>query len=239
MFKKGKPMRVFFLIIFSAINLFAQADIISTLKKIESGEIADAENDLKQLKQNYPDNPEVKFLDAVLTENGEEALSKYFVVYSKFPNSQFADAALYRVFSYYYALGSYNKAEKYLKKLKTDYPSSPYIKAADRTLPSQDFFIEKGVTKKEVHSNKSPKVEEVQYKYTVQAGAFLNKTNADNLKKKFQLKGVYSATYTKEVGGSLLNIVIVGKFKNKKSAKPILKELKNKYRLTGRVVPLK
>ena len=212
-------------------------DIVPTLKHIESGEIEEATSDFRRLNSRYPNDANVKFLDAVLTENGEEALQKYSTVYTTHPESQFADAALYRVFSYYYSLGVYTKAEKHLTQLKENYPNSPYIKAADRTLPSEDFFIQAETeTKKET----PPPIRTVtkKYKYTIQAGAFLNKTNANNLKKKFEAKGIYADTYTKEVGGSLLNIIIVGKFVDKDSAQPILDELKKDYKLNGRVVLL-
>ena len=231
-------MKLYLILHFFLVSLlFAQVDIVPTLKHIESGEISEAKSDFRRLNSRYPKDANVKFLDAVLTENGDEALKKYSVVFAKHPNSQFADAALYRVFSFYYSLGIYNKAEKYLTQLKETYPNSPYIKVADRTLPSEDFFIQAGAeTKKEEPLVVRKSVEK--FKYTIQAGAFLNKTNANNLKDKFIAKGIYSDTYTKEVGGSLLNIVVVGKFSNKSSAKPILDELKKDYKLNGRVVPL-
>jgi len=233
-----KEMKIilFYLIFFSSI-ISAQVDIVSTLKHIEIGEIDEAKSDLRRLNSRYPKDANVKFLAAVLTENGDEALQKYSMVYTKHPNSQFADAALYRVFSYYYSLGIYNKAEKFLTQLKDDYPNSPYIKAADRTLPSEDFFIQ-AVT--ETKKEEAPPIHTAteKFKYTVQAGAFLNHTNANNLKNKFESKGIYANTYTKEIGGSLLNIVVVGKFKNKDTAQPILDELKRDYKLNGRVVLL-
>ncbi len=228
---------IFIYIFFLTSVISAQVDIISTLKHIESGEINEAKSDFRRLNTQYPHDANVKFLDAVLTENGDEALHKYTVVYTKYSNSQFADAALYRVFSYYYSLGIYNKAEKFLIQLKNNYPNSPYIKAADRTLPSEDFFIQAVAETKKKETPPILKVAE-KYKYTVQAGAFLNKTNANNLKKKFEAKGIYANTYAKNVGGSLLNIVVVGKFKNKKSAQPIIDELKKDYKLNGRIVLL-
>jgi len=231
-------MKLIFIFLFLLASFIsAQVDIVPTLKHIESGEIEEARSDFRRLNSRYPKDANVKFLDAVLTENGEEALNKYSTVYTKHPESQFADASIYRVFSYYYSLGVYNKAEKHLTQLKENYPNSPYIKAANRTLPSEDFFIQaETVAKKEI----PPPVRTVttKYKYTVQAGAFLNKTNANNLKKKFEAKGIFADTYTKEVGGSLLNIIIVGKFVDKDSAQPILDELKKDYKLNGRVVLL-
>jgi tetratricopeptide (TPR) repeat protein len=232
-------MKLYFIfLVFLSSFIFAQVDIVPTLKHIENGEIDEAKSDFRRLNSRYSEDANVKFLDAVLTENGKDAVQKYSTVYTKHPNSQFADAALYRIFSYYYSLGIYNKAEKYLTKLKKDYPNSPYIKAADRTLPSSDFFIQ-AVTETKVEATTPIRRTVNKYKYTIQAGAFLNKTNANNLKKKFEARGIYSETYTKEIGGSLLNIVLVGKFSNKKSAQPILNELKKDYKLKGRVVPLK
>ena len=231
-----RHMKYLFLLLFSSLS-FAQVDIVPTLKHIETGEIEEAKSDFRRLNSRYPKDANVKFLDAVLTENGEDALQKYSVVYTNHPESQFADAALYRVFSYYYSLGIYNKAEKHLEQLKENYPNSPYIKAANRALPSEDFFIQTLTEpKKEIPPPVRTAV--VKYKYTIQAGAFLNKTNANNIKKKFEAKGIFADIYTKEIGGSLLNIVIVGKFANKDSAQPILVELKNDYKLNGRVVLL-
>jgi len=216
---------------------FSQVDIVSTLKHIESGELAEAKNDYRRLNNRYPNDANVQFLDAVLTENGDEALNKYSLVFTKYPNSQFADAALYRVFSYYYSLGIYTKAEQFLTKLKQDFPNSPYINAADRTLPSEDTFMANYPNKPTEQKPTEKKVVE-NFKFTVQAGAFLNKTNANNLKKKFEEKGVFSETYTKEIGASLLNVVIIGKFKNKGDAQSILDELKNDFNLNGRIIPL-
>ncbi|MBU0474803.1 MAG: SPOR domain-containing protein [Bacteroidetes bacterium] len=228
-------LTLIYMLLFASIA-FAQVDIVSVLKQIENGEIAEATSDFRKLANQYPNDPNVQFLDAVLTENGDEALTKYSDVYTKFPKSQFADAALYRVFSYYYSLGIYNKAQQYLSKLEKGYPNSPYIRAADRTLPSEEAFIMSESEEKTIVNIEQKKA--AQFEFTVQAGAFLNRTNANNLKKKFEEKGIYSETYTKEIGASLLNVVIIGKFTNESSAKPILDELKKEYNLVGRVIPL-
>ncbi len=81
-----------------------------------------------------PDDPSVMFLDAVLKENGQEAVVIYQDIVDNHPKSKYADAALYRIFSYYYALGLYETAQEKLKQLKESYPTSPYIKVADQNL---------------------------------------------------------------------------------------------------------
>lgn len=232
-------MRTTFIFLLFLLSIsFAQVDIVPALKDIESGDIEEAQSILRTLKTKYPNDANVYFLDAVLSENGEDALYKYSIVFTNHPKSNFADAALYRVFSYYYSLGIYNKAEKYLTQLKEDYPNSPYIKAADRSLPSEDFFLKKEFKQPKKEIAPPPRIYEEKYNYTIQAGAFLNKNNANNLKNKFEAKGIYSNVYPKEVGGSLLNIVVVGKFIDPNSAKPILEELKKDFKLNGRVVRL-
>ncbi len=227
-------MRFFLIIILIAgIKILAQEyDIVPYLKMIESGNAAEVEKIFPNLKKENPNDPSVQFLDAVLTTNGETALNKYTDIYQNYPNSNYADAALYRVFSYYFSLGLYSRAEDYLGKLKKDYPSSPYIKTADRNLPASEEVIP--IISKPVAATDSQTEE---YNFTIQAGAFLNVQNASNLKKSFEGEGYYSEISTKDVGGSILNVVTVGRFSVQEEANVLLKHIEEKYGLKGRVVP--
>ncbi len=231
------------LFLFWATTIIAQNfSIVEYLKKVESGQAENVRQELPILLKEHPNDPSVIFLDAVLTEEGETALEKYKKLYNEYPQSQFADAALYRIFSYYFALGFYKKAEEYLNKLKDNYPSSPYIKAADRSIPEEEIdnsltLDEKEEIKQVAPSTKTGSSESL--KYTVQAGAFLNYKNAERLKKNFQKAGYYSSIYPKEVGGSILNVVVVGKFKTEAEASAFLPKLKSQYKLNGRVTSLK
>ncbi len=212
--------------------VFAQeANIVEYLKAIEDGEVETAISGLNKLKKTHPGDPSVIFLDAVLTEAGEAALSKYDTIYKEHPNSNYADAALYRVFSYYYSLGVYNRAEDLLNQLKTTYPNSPYIRAADRTIPDTG---EEVVTPEPVATTKPFSTES--YKFTIQAGAFLNIDNAKNLMNEIKNDGYPAELGTKSVGGTLLNVVTFGHLKNESEADPLIDYLKNKFNLNGRLV---
>ena len=229
-------MKSLLLIFFITIsNLLSQTNIVSALKDIESGDLTAAKLKLGTYLQNYPNDPSVKFLDAVLTEDGVDAVNKYTEIFTKHPKNQYADAALYRTFSYYYSLGIYNKADGLLSKLKNEYPNSHYIKAADRTVPSEDIYYKSS----EEGTAVSKPIREVvaERKYSIQAGAFLNKTNAENLKKQFQKDGLFSDIFPKEVGGSLLNVVIVGQYSSEEEANEQLSSINNKYKLNGRIIP--
>ena len=158
----------------------------------------------------------------------------YKSVYEKNPRNAFADASLYRVFSYYYSLGLYKKAEEILNKLKKDYPSSPYIQTADRTIP-EEIPEENPIAKEPV---KIPAEKKEDYKFTVQAGAFINIQNAQSLKKNLESDGYPSEITSKEVGGTILNVVLAGKFVTEKNADSLITHLDKKYRIKGRIVPI-
>lgn len=201
-------------------------DITYELRQIEAGNIQKAEASLSKLKSENPSDPSVIFLDAVLTENGEEALKKYFSIYEKYPKSKYADASLYRIFSYYYALGFYKNAEVYLTKLKSEYPNSPYIKIAERNIPSEISTDDANQNRREITS----------YKFTIQAGAFINLENAKKLSEQLNSEGYDTEITTREIGGSILNIVNVGKFINEEETKTVLSLLEKKFNIKGRVI---
>lgn len=193
-------------------------DIKDALINIEKGNIDKA---VEFLKKNYTDSdPSILFLDAVLTSDGKSALNKYINIFEKFPESRYADAALYRIFTYYYSIGAYNKAESYLNILKKRYPSSSYLRYTDRNMP--DTTDEEEELKK--------------YKYTVQAGAFLKKENAERLAGQLQMEGYECEIINREIGGSIFNIVLAGKFENEIESKPLLELLENKFNIKGRLV---
>ncbi len=208
--------------------VFAQSpDITPYLKAIEAGNAAVVRERLPELKTENPGSPDVMFLDAALTEDGNLALKKYKIIIDKYPRSRYADAAMYRVFSYYYSFGSYKTADKYLERLKSEYPDSPYIKSAERKFPDEAPG-ERAPT---------PRAQPV-YKYAVQAGAFLNRKNAEKLRDNLKADGYSAEIYVKNVGGSELNVVVAGKFERKSDADDLLKTLLEKYNLKGRVVDL-
>ena len=216
--------------LFSA-QLFAQeVDIIPYLKQIEQGNSEEVKTSLTNLKKDYPNSSNVMFLEGVLMENAQDAIVIYQEILSKYPKSAFADASLYRIYSYYFALGLYNTADKYFTKLRVEYPESPYIKMAS---------LNKNEDQNEPQSiQSSDDNSEQNYKYTVQAGAFTNPSNASKLNEEFIVAGMKSNMKQKNVGGTVFNVVYVGEFVSRDKAEEFLQLINSKFSLTGRVVEI-
>lgn len=230
---------VLFLTLPTILSFAQEVDIAAALKQIESGNISSASKILLELKSKNSGDPSVIFLDARLSKDGDEALRKYSTIIEKFPTSKYADAALYGIFSYYYSLGYYKKAETYLDRLKKEFPESPYIKAADQKLPGIEELTVQTLEKPDTLAPTQPeKIEIKNYSFTIQAGAFLNIENAKKLIEQLKQENYFTEITTKDVGGSILNVVNVGKFVNEDDAKPVLSFLQSKYNLKGRTVSI-
>ncbi len=233
-------LKTVFIIIFSS-SLFSypqETNVTPFLKLVEEGNLDEARKRLNDLVQSNPNDPSVKFLNAILQENAGAAKRIYEDIHKNHPGSKYADASLYRLFSYYYALGSYKKAEKLKNDLVSKFPSSPYIKSTNRNLPDEGAntgYIQEELVSSSVAKTPDKKPE---FNYTIQAGAFLNVNNARNLNTRFKNKGYHSEIFPKVVGGSILNVVTVGRFANKPEADKFLITLKKNYNLDGRIIPV-
>jgi len=225
------------IILFSPLKLFSQeVDIVPYLKAIENGNIGEAKEKLADLKTEYPDDPSVMFLDGVLKENGQEAIVIYQNIVDHYPNSKYADASLYRIFSYYYALGLYDTAREKLKQLKSSYPSSPYIQVADQILSDLEKSDSQETNKDKTENINS--VTEENYKYTIQAGAFTNLDNAKKLMDEFENAGIFTQLTDKVVGGTTFHVVHAGKFEKYEEAESFLQVVNSKYKVNGSIVSI-
>jgi len=221
-----------------SINIYAQdLNIVPYLQQIENGEADEVRNELIGLKEKYSDDPSVMFLEGVLTENGQKAVVIYQKVVDEYPDSKYADAALYRIYSYYYALGLYEAATEKLNKLITDYPNSPYIKIAKQNqLPVNPEITQEDDT--DVTQQKKEDVVGDDYKFTIQAGAFSKIENAESLQLKFEKSGIFSEIKDKLVAGTTFHVVYVGKFVTENDAESFLKTINDKFELSGRVIQI-
>jgi tetratricopeptide (TPR) repeat protein len=234
--KKHFSIILFVISLLTASQIVAQeVDIVPYLKMIEHGNIEEAKTKLLELKTDYPNSANLIFLEGVLTENGQDAIVLYQKLAEKFPKSTYADAAIYRIYSYYFALGLYNTADKNLNKLKKEYPESPYIKMAAVNVVKTDV---EETTQQTTQTAVDKKSVDKEFNYTVQAGAFTNVDNATLLKKEIENAGMISFIQDKNVAGTVFKVVFIGKFETRKEAEDFLPIANTRFRITGRVVEI-
>lgn len=241
---------LYFLIVLALILIpiksFSQeVEIVPYLKQIEKGELKEAKEGLFELMKEHPFDPSVMFLDAVLTQDAQKALQIYNKILNKYPGSKYADAALYRIYAYYYALGYYDTANTYVERLKADYPGSPYLKIMNRSInyssqPEQNLDENDSAVDNSTPKNDEQDVSsnEKIFKFTIQAGAFSSKDNALSLQKDLVDAGYYSIIKEKNVAGSTFQVVYVGKFTNEEDAQNLLQVIETKFQINGRVVEI-
>ena len=234
--KKYFSIFLFVFLFIPVLQIIAQeVDIVPYLKMIEKGNVEEVKGKLLDLKTDYPKSANLIFLEGVLTENGQDAVALYQTLIDKYSKSAYADAAIYRIYSYYFALGLYNTADKNLNKLKKDYPESPYIKMAAANVVQND------IEETNQHTNQTPinnNDVEKNFVYTIQAGAFTNATNAAALKKDIESAGMVSFINEKNVAGTVFNVVYIGKYETKKEAEDFLPLASARFGITGRVVEI-
>jgi len=223
-----------FLLLMLSQSFAQEVDIIPYLKKVEQGNIEEVKSELLNLKVDYPKSSNLLFLEAVLTENGQDAVTLYQKIIDNYPKSRYADAALYRIYSYYFALGLYNTADKQLERLKKEYPESPYIKMADVNIVKKDDEE----TSSQTGNVKQQNIPEKEFVYTIQAGAFTNSANASSLKKDVESAGIVSFIKEKNVAGTVFNVVYIGKFASRKEAEDFLPIANTRFKINGRVTEI-
>jgi len=217
------------LFFFTEKSFSQEYDIVSLLKKVEEGKSDEVREALHPLMKRNPGDPSLLFLSALLTEDGTEAKGKYLKIVNTFPNSKYADAALFRIFSYYTAIGNESEATLCLDRLKVEYPNSNYLPQLE-TLKS---IKQEEIKKEDAVPNKSSS-----YKFTIQVGAFSSLKNAESLKNDLLESGYEVELSEKNVAGTIFNVVCLGKFADNKSAEKILTKVNYDFRLNGRIIPL-
>lgn len=205
----------------------AEPDIRRRLEMIQKGEGDKVRAELPDLLTRYQNHPGVMFLQGALTTDGGQAARVYQTVVDNFPDSEWADDALYKLYQYYYSLGLYKTGDAKLQQLKELYPLSPY--SSDQAVQAEHQKAADGEPPAGAEAIPAAA-------YTVQVGAFSTLQNAEELKGRFE-KESYSATISTVVSnGKTLHKVWVGEFKTYESAKRFAGEIKSKYNIDSIVV---
>jgi tetratricopeptide (TPR) repeat protein len=194
------------------INLYAasqgkEPDIKRRLEMINSGRITEVRKELISLKKSYPNNAGVYYLQAVLTEKGDESEKLYSNIVKKYPKTEWAKKSLYQLYYYYILSENSKKAkEKYSQILKND----PKFK---------DESIKKSGS------------------YTIQVGAFSTNEKAKVFSDHLKKLNYKPEINTRKVDERLLYIVNIGKFSTKSDAERTQKNIETKLDIASIIIP--
>jgi tetratricopeptide (TPR) repeat protein len=225
----------------------SEPDVKQLVDRINSGQSDQVRNEIPSLLSRYPNNAGVLYVQALVTRDAAEAVRIYQSIVDNFPKSEWADASLYRVYQFYYALGLYRTAELKLSQLKKDYPQSRYIAAAGSReladLPDEKDSVRSPV----VPTHRPDSVETVRVvappsvtgspsQFTLQVGAYTAPGNADRQKQFFENLGYSVEVMSKIKDTRSLFIVLVGSYGTYDEAKAKGAELKQKYNIDSIVI---
>jgi len=237
----------------------AGPDVDAYLRRIGRGETDVVRAELPSLLDKYPNNPGVLYLQAVLTTDGTEAIRIYQSIVDNFPQSEWADDALYKVYQFYYAIGLYRTAEIKMHQLATDYPQSKYITQAvpqgPGGLPEEKDTVElarqdsgrvvEGDSLEAATASPSVPARDVppvspapsaRGQYALQMGAYSLQTNAEKQKLFFEDLGYPVEVINKVRDNKSLFVVLVGEFKTADEARAKGDEIREKYDMHPMVV---
>jgi tetratricopeptide (TPR) repeat protein len=232
-----------------------EPEVRKRLDFIYNGQAERVRIELPTLQRQYPDDPGVDYLDAILTTDGVAAVKKYQAIVDQFPQNEWADDALYKVYQYYYSVGLYKTADQKFEQLKQQYPNSLYVVglAQEQKPVSVEKHPPVETNKPEIVETKpseqpatveAPKAEASDPtvaaapvgKFAVQAGAYSAEKNAQKQVDFFATIGKKAIIGTRLSSGKTLYLVSVEGFSNEQDARSFIAELKSKYNIESIIV---
>ena len=241
--------------VLSCASAFAQSpNVENFLSMIDAGQAEQVRAEVPSLLAQYPNNPGVLYLQAVLTTDGAEAVRLYQNIVDNFPKSEWADDALFKVYKFYQAIGLFRTADIKLNQLKTNYPESKHVtgdvdmppvtengtdtaEARATETPAQSPAITKSDSTTPVLSPvKQPVPPATTGIYTLQVGVYSTAANAGKQKLFFEYQKYAAEVATKMKGSKELFAVYVGSYATADEATAAGDEIKRSFNIDYIVV---
>jgi len=225
-----------------ALPLYAQdtLDIAPYLERIQGGDVEDVREEISDLVEQKPEDPGVRYLQGLVTEDGTDAVGIFQGLVDKHPRSEWADDALFRVYQFYYSIALYRTSDLKWAQLQKDYPGSPYLSKGKGG---------EGVESGPAESSPAPVVtgstgpvavvpqgENRSGQFALQVGAYSARENAEKQKFFFEDQGYPVEVINRVRDSRSLFLVIVGNFLTYDDAKSRIGEIRQKYGVESFVV---
>jgi len=116
-----------FIILLLIYICYPQKSVNEYINQVMSGQISEALENLPTYLSQYPNDPEVLYLSALLETDGALAKEKFAQIYNNHQSSEYADKSVIKVSEYYYTAGLYLQSAEWLKKIPKYYSRSDYL----------------------------------------------------------------------------------------------------------------
>ncbi len=126
---------VFLFVLFNFLFLHSQdaydsevsVPVTKYLNMVAHGRSDEVRRILPDLMVSYPDDPGVKLLTGSILQNAFKATEIYESIIAQYPESQWADDAMWRVIQFYAIMGDTAKAQSGLTEMREKYPLSDFL----------------------------------------------------------------------------------------------------------------
>jgi cell division septation protein DedD len=150
------------LIVLFVSNTFAFAQssdkvVSDYIKLVSLGRIPEVKMALPDLLAEYPNDPGIKLLHAVVIDDANKALDIYVYIVNNYPSSQWADDAYWRIVQYYAITGNAEKATFELGNFRKRYPTSIYLGPATDVVRSAQRIVKSKTAKAKMNMPKEEK----------------------------------------------------------------------------------
>ena len=249
-----------YLLIFLTSFLYSQ-NIDMYISLIHEGQSEGVKDNLPELISKYPNDPGVKYLQALLTVNGIKSLELYSKLIEKFPESKYSGEASVKIGEYFYARGLYSQAGRQLCLIPRKYPRLPNMQVVIDMMVSsfraigeedsvkyyssiyQSMFPNLDISKHGIERVTMPSpqiIKKAKTKepkpYIVQIGAFGSIQNANRLKLQVTQIGYDVEISPVQTNGKGLHAVRVVRYRSKSSAERVGESIKKKLGMDYRVL---
>ena len=247
---------IFFIFI---ISILSSQNIDLYFSLVEEGKIDGVRESLPELLSKYPRDPGVLFLKALLTRDGDLAISQYKDILLKYPESKYAAESAMKIGEYFYSKGLYTQSANLLKNIPNKYPRfSKMQRLTDLMINSFNAIGESDSAKyyglliksmfpaveTNISENDSKFSQVFDFKrkskisgpYVIQVGAFSSKENAKRLKLQINQLGHDVSIKKVDSNNKTFFAVRVNRYNSKRKAEEIAKDIKSKLGVNYRVL---
>jgi hypothetical protein len=209
-------------------------DIAPYLERYQNGESEDLREEVSDLAERYPEDPGIRYLQGVVTEDGTDAVRIFQGLVDRHPQSEWADDALYRVYQFYVSIGLQRTADLKMAQMRNDYPDSPFLAMRTSAKPAPPRAEQQPAEASAPPI--APPAGTQSGQFALQVGAYSSRENAEKQKLFFEDQGFPVEIINRVKDSRSLFLVFVGNYLTYDDAKSRIGDIWKQYRVESFVV---